>query len=259
MPSASGSILDSFRLDGKTALVTGASRGLGAALARALAEAGADVILVARGDLSATRALVESAGRRAYTFSADQASRPSLDRLMAALGDTLPMPDILVNNGGTIKRAPFVESPLADWDEVIETNLTSVFRLSQRVAATWVAAKRPGKIIHTASMLSFQGGVRVAAYTASKSALAGLTRLMANELASHHINVNSIAPGYMATDNTAQLRADPVRNQAILDRIPAARWGESSDLAGAVVFLASPASNYVHGHILAVDGGWLGR
>lgn len=259
MPSASGSILDSFRLDGKTALVTGASRGLGAALARALAESGADVILVARGDLSATRALVESAGRRAYTFSADQASRPSLDRLMAALGDTLPMPDILVNNGGTIKRAPFVESPLADWDEVIETNLTSVFRLSQRVAAAWVAAKRPGKIIHTASMLSFQGGVRVAAYTASKSALAGLTRLMANELAPHHINVNSIAPGYMATDNTAQLRADPVRNQAILDRIPAARWGESSDLAGAVVFLASPASNYVHGHILAVDGGWLGR
>lgn len=259
MPSAPGSILDSFRLDGKTALVTGASRGLGAALARALAEAGADVILVARGDLSATRALVESAGRRAYTFSADQASRPSLDRLMAALGDTLPMPDILVNNGGTIKRAPFVESPLADWDEVIETNLTSVFRLSQRVAAAWVAAKRPGKIIHTASMLSFQGGVRVAAYTASKSALAGLTRLMANELAPHHINVNSIAPGYMATDNTAQLRADPVRNQAILDRIPAARWGESSDLAGAVVFLASPASNYVHGHILAVDGGWLGR
>ncbi len=259
MPPAPSSILDSFRLDGKTALVTGASRGLGAALARALAEAGADVILVARGDLSATRALVEAAGRRAYTLSADQASRPSLDRLMAALGDSLPMPDILINNGGTIKRAAFVESPLADWDEVIETNLTSVFRLSQRVAAAWVAAKRPGKIIHTASMLSFQGGVRVAAYTASKSALAGLTRLMANELASHRINVNSIAPGYMATDNTTQLRADPVRNQAILDRIPAARWGESSDLAGAVVFLASAASDYVHGHLLAVDGGWLAR
>ncbi len=259
MPPAPSSILDAFRLDGKTALVTGASRGLGAALARALAEAGADVILVARGDLSATLASVEAAGRRAYAFSADQASRPSLDRLMAALGDTLPMPDILVNNGGTIKRAPFVESPLTDWDEVIETNLTSVFRLSQRVAAAWVGAKRPGKIIHTASMLSFQGGVRVAAYTASKSALAGLTRLMANELAPHRINVNSIAPGYMATDNTAQLRADPARNQAILDRIPAARWGESSDLAGAVVFLASSASDYVHGHILAVDGGWLAR
>ena len=252
-------ILDSFRLHGKTALVTGASRGLGAGLALALAQAGADVILVARGDLSATRALVEATGRRAYTFSADQANRASLERLMVALGDSLPMPDILVNNGGTIKRAAFVESPLTDWDEVIETNLTSVFRLSQRVAAAWVATKRPGKIIHTASMLSFQGGVRVAAYTASKSALAGLTRLMANELASHRINVNSIAPGYMATDNTTQLRADPARNQAILDRIPAGRWGESSDLAGAVVFLASAAADYVHGHILAVDGGWLGR
>ena len=252
-------ILESFRLDGQTALVTGASRGLGASLAQALAEAGADVILVARGDLSATARLVEAAGRRAYTFSADQSSRPSLDRLMTALGDSLPLPDILVNNAGTIRRAPFTEFSLADWDEVIETNLTAPFRLSQRVAAAWIAQKRGGKIIHTASMLSFQGGVRVASYTASKSALAGLTRLMANELAPHGINVNAIAPGYMATDNTAQLRADPARNQAILDRIPAARWGQSADLAGAVVFLASSASSYVHGHILAVDGGWLAR
>ena len=253
------SILDSFRLDGKTALVTGASKGLGAYLARALAEAGADVILVARGDQSATVALVEAAGRRALTFSADQASRASMDRLAAALGDSLPLPDILVNNAGTIRRADFTEFPITDWDEVIETNLTAPFRLSQRHAAAWIAAGRGGKIIHTASMLSFQGGVRVASYTASKSALAGLTRLMANELASRGINVNAIAPGYMATDNTAQLRADPVRNKAILDRIPAARWGESSDLAGAVVFLSSPASDYIHGHILAVDGGWLAR
>lgn len=252
-------ILDLFRLDGQTALVTGASRGLGATMAEALAQAGADVILVARGDLTPTAKLVEAAGRRAFTFSADQANRPSIERLAAALGDSLPLPDILVNNGGTIRRANFTEFSFADWDEVLETNLTAPFRLSQRVAAAWIAAGRGGKIIHTASMLSFQGGVRVASYTASKSALAGLTRLMANELAAKGINVNAIAPGYMATDNTAQLRADPVRNQAILDRIPAARWGQSADLAGATVFLASRASDYVHGHILAVDGGWLAR
>jgi 2-deoxy-D-gluconate 3-dehydrogenase len=252
-------ILDLFRLDGQTALVTGASRGLGATMAEALAQAGADVILVARGDLSATAKLVEAAGRRAFTFSADQASRPSIERLCAALGDSLPLPDILVNNGGTIRRANFTEFSFTDWDEVLETNLTAPFRLSQRVAAVWISAGRGGKIIHTASMLSFQGGVRVASYTASKSALAGLTRLMANELAAKGINVNAIAPGYMATDNTAQLRADPVRNQAILDRIPAARWGQSADLAGATVFLASRASDYVNGHILAVDGGWLAR
>jgi 2-deoxy-D-gluconate 3-dehydrogenase len=253
------SILDSFRLDGKVALVTGASRGLGAAMARALAEAGADVILIARGDLTATRGLVESAGRKAWTFSADQTNRNSLDRLMAAFGGELPWPDILVNNGGTIRRATFTEFSMTDWDEVIETNLTSIFRLSQRVAREWLAQKRRGKIIHTVSMLSFQGGVRVASYTASKSALGGLTKLMANELAPHGINVNAIAPGYMATDNTEQLRADAARNKAILERIPAARWGESVDLAGAVVYLASPASDYVHGHILAVDGGWLAR
>ncbi|HEX2862831.1 MAG TPA: 2-dehydro-3-deoxy-D-gluconate 5-dehydrogenase KduD [Lacunisphaera sp.] len=253
------SILDSFKLDGKVALVTGASRGLGAAMARALAEAGADVILMARGDLSATRALVQATGRKVWTFSADQANRASLDRLLAAFGGELPWPDILVNNGGTIRRANFTEFSLTDWDEVIETNLTSIFRLSQRIAREWLAHKRRGKIIHTASMLSFQGGVRVASYTASKSALSGLTKLMANELAAHGINVNAIAPGYMATDNTAQLRADAERNKSILDRIPAARWGESVDLAGAVVYLASPASDYVHGHILAVDGGWLAR
>lgn len=254
-----GSVLDRFRLDGRTALVTGASRGLGAAMAAALAEAGADVILVARGDLSATRRLVEAAGRKALPFAADQSSRPSLDRLLAALGSELPWPDIVVNNGGTIRRAPFTEFPLADWDEVIETNLTSVFRLSQRIARQWVEHKRGGSIIHIASMLSFQGGIRVASYTAAKSALAGLTKLMANELAAHGITVNAIAPGYMATDNTAQLRADAARNEAILARIPAGRWGEPGDLAGAVVYLASPAAAYVNGHVLAVDGGWLAR
>ncbi len=253
------SIHDSFRLDGKTALVTGASRGLGAGMAQALAEAGADVIVTARGDLSATRILVEAAGRKAWAFNADQASRASMDKLAAALGQELPLPDILVNNGGTIRRGAFAEFTDADWDEVIEVNLNSLFRLSQAVVKQWLAQKRRGKIIHTASMMSFQGGIRIGSYPAAKSGLAGLTRMMANELAPHGINVNAIAPGYMATDNTAALQADPERNQAILARIPAARWGTPADMAGAVVFLASPASDYVHGHILAVDGGWLGR
>ena len=252
-------VLDSFRLDGKVALVTGASRGLGASMAVALAEAGSNVILVARGDLSASKKLIEATGRKAWTFNADQANRASMDKLAAALGDTLPFPDILVNNGGTIKRAAFADFTQADWDEVMEVNLGSIFRFSQAVVRGWLAQKRRGKIIHTASMLSYQGGVRVVSYTAAKSGLAGLTRAMANELAGQGINVNAIAPGYMATDNTAQLRADADRNTAILARIPAGDWGKSSDLAGAVVYLASPASDYVHGHLLAVDGGWLGR
>jgi len=252
-------VLDTFRLDGRVALVTGASKGLGASMARALAEAGADVILVARGDLGPTKALVEAAGRKAWAFQADQASRPSLDRLMAAFGGELPWPDILVNNGGTIRRQNFTEFSLPDWDEVLEINLSSVFRLSQRLAREWVAQKRPGKVIHIASVLTFQGGIRVASYTAAKSALGGLTKLMANELAPHGINVNAIAPGYMATDNTELLRADAARSKSILERIPAGRWGEPSDLSGAVVYLASPAANYLHGHILAVDGGWLAR
>ncbi len=253
------SILDSFRLDGQTALVTGASRGLGSAMAAALAQAGADVILVARGDCAATRKLVEAAGRKAHTFSADQASRASMDRLAAVLGDGLPLPDILVNNGGIVRRGEFAEFTQADWDEVMEVNLGSVFRLSQAVVRAWLAQKRRGKIIHIASLLSFQGGIRIGSYTAAKSGLAGLTRLMANELAPHGINVNAIAPGYMATDNTRPLREDAARNRAILDRIPAGRWGEAADLAGATVFLASRASDYMHGHILAVDGGWLAR
>ena len=250
---------DSFRLDGRVALVTGASRGLGSGMALALAEAGADVILVARGSLDTTKQLVESAGRKAWAFQADQADRTSMDRLTAVFGSELPLPDVLVNNGGTIRRGAYGDFADADWDEVIEVNLSSVHRLSQAVVSRWLAEKRRGKIIHIASMLSFQGGIRVASYTAAKSGLAGLTRIMANELAPHGINVNAIAPGYMATDNTAALQADPDRNQAILARIPAGRWGTPADLGGAVVFLASPASDYVHGHILAVDGGWLAR
>lgn len=252
-------VLNSFRLEGKVALVTGASRGLGAGMAEALAQAGADVILVARGDMAATRKLVEAAGRKAYVFQADQASRASMDKLAAALGATLPVPDILVNNGGTIRRGAFADFLQADWDEVMEVNLNSIFRLSQAVVRLWLAQKRRGKVIHIASMMSFQGGIRIGSYPAAKSGLAGLTRMMANELASSGINVNAIAPGYMATDNTTALRADADRHTAILARIPAAQWGTASDLAGAVVYLASPASDYVHGHILAVDGGWLGR
>ena len=252
-------VLHRFSLAGKVALVTGASRGLGAGMAEALAQAGADVILVARGDTGATRKLVEAAGRKAYAFKADQASRASMDKLAAALGRELPLPDILVNNGGTIKRGAFQEFTDADWDEVMEVNLNSLFRLSQAIVKQWLAQKRRGKIIHIASMMSFQGGIRIGSYPAAKSGLAGLTRMMANELAASGINVNAIAPGYMATDNTAALQADPERNTAILARIPAAQWGTPADLAGAVVFLASPASDYVHGHILAVDGGWLGR
>lgn len=249
----------SFRLDGQTALVTGASRGIGATLAEALAQAGADVILTARGDLAATAALVEAAGRRAFACSADQGDRASADAFLERLGRDVPMPDILVNNAGTIRRGAFVDFAQQDWDEVLEVNLTGPFRLSQRVARTWMQSGRPGRIIHIASMLSFQGGIRVASYTAAKSAIAGLTRLMANELAPHGITVNAIAPGYIATENTAALRADPARNRAILDRIPAGRWGTPEDLKGAVVFLASGASAYVNGHILAVDGGWLAR
>ena len=252
-------VLESFRLTGQTALVTGASRGIGAAMAEALAQAGADVILVARGDCADIRKSVEAAGRRAHLLPADLGVRSSVEKLLAALGRDVPLPDILVNNAGIIRRGAFVDFTQEDWDAVMETNLNAVFRLSQKLAREWIAQKRRGKIIHTASLMSCQGGIRIGAYTAAKSALAGLTRLMANELAPHGINVNAIAPGYIVTENTKPLLADPVRYKAILDRIPAGRWGEPADLAGATVFLASPASDYLHGHILAVDGGWLAR
>jgi len=252
-------VLSLFRLDGKVAIVTGASRGLGAALAVALAEAGADVALVARGDLATTAAAVRATGRRALEIPADLAAPESPAAVLAAVRAGLGDADILVNNAGIIRRAALLEFTANDWDDVMTVNLERVFQLSQGFAQALVAAKRPGKIINIASMLSFQGGVRVVSYTASKSALAGLTKAMANELAGAGINVNAIAPGYMATDNTEALRADPARSRSILDRIPAGRWGESADLKGAAVFLASPASDYMHGHILAVDGGWLAR
>ncbi|MDX2186658.1 MAG: 2-dehydro-3-deoxy-D-gluconate 5-dehydrogenase KduD [Opitutaceae bacterium] len=248
-----------FSLDGRIALVTGASKGLGASMAHALAAAGADVILVSRRPADTTAAAIRTLGRKAWILTADLsvAEEPArvFEEALGAAGNV----DILVNNAGIIRRANFVDFSEADWTEVMATNLDSAFRLSQLAARNWISSKRQGKIIHVASMLSFQGGVRVASYTAAKSALHGLTKLMANELAIHGINVNAIAPGYMATENTEALRADANRNQAILDRIPAGRWGEPSDLDGAVVFLASAASHYVHGFTLAVDGGWLAR
>jgi len=252
-------VLDSFRLDGRVAIVTGASRGLGSAMALALAEAGADVVLVARGETASLEKEVAALGRRAVAVTSDVAAPDAASQIIGAAHEAFGRADILVNNAGIIRRAAFLEFSEEDWNEVLDVNLTAAFRLSQLFARRLVDAKRPGKIIHIASMLSYQGGVRVASYTASKSALHGLTKLMANELAALGINVNAIAPGYMATDNTGALRADPVRNRAILDRIPAGRWGTPDDLKGAVVFLASPASDYMHGFTLAVDGGWLAR
>jgi 2-deoxy-D-gluconate 3-dehydrogenase len=244
-----------FRLDGQVAIMTGASRGLGAAMAIGLAEAGADVALVARGDLQETQASIERLGRRAIIINADLEDRSASEAILKAAPDA----GILVNNAGIIRRAPLLDYSDEDWDAVIEVNLRSAFALSRAFARARVDQKREGKIINIASMLSFQGGLYVAAYTAAKSGLLGLTRAMANELAPLGINVNAIAPGYMTTANTQALRDDPVRSRDILARIPAGRWGTPDDLKGAVVFLASPAAAYVHGAVLAVDGGWLCR
>jgi len=248
----------SFRLDNRTALVTGANAGLGSAFALALARAGADIVAVGRKPPTETAAGVAAAGRRLEFVEADLAEARPADIVTRALGKFDGV-DILVNNAGIIRRKDALELDEQTWDEVMNVNLKAVFFLSQAVARQLVTRGRPGKIINVASMLSFQGGVRVASYTASKSGLAGLTKLLANEWAPHRINVNAIAPGYFVTDNTTALRADVKRNAEIVGRIPAGRWGEPEDLAGAAVFLASPASDYVHGVILPVDGGWLAR
>jgi 2-deoxy-D-gluconate 3-dehydrogenase len=253
-------ILDSFRLDGKVALVTGTSRGLGQGAAVALAEAGADVALLDRGHASATADLVRATGRRVHLVRRDLVSATpeeltsAVDEVIDALGGL----DILVNNAGTIRRSPAAEFPLEDWDDVLAVNLDAVFHLSQ-AAGRHMIARGGGRIINVASMLSFQGGILVPAYTASKHAVAGLTKALANEWAAAGVTVNAIAPGYMATDNTAPLRADEDRAASILSRIPAGRWGEASDLQGAFVFLASSAAAYVTGAIIPVDGGWLVR
>ena len=251
-------MLDLFNLAGRTALVTGANTGLGQGIALALAAAGADIVAAGRSPADDTATQVRALGRRFLDVRADLSSTaPVRDVVAAAVGLNGRL-DIVVNNAGIIRRADSLDVDEADWDAVIDTNLKSVFFLSQ-AAARHMARHGGGKIVNIASLLSFQGGVRVPAYAASKSAIAGLTRALANEWAAQGINVNAIAPGYFDTNNTAALRADPVREPAILARIPAGRWGQPADLAGAAVFLASRASDYVHGIVLPVDGGWLAR
>ncbi|AEN64475.1 2-deoxy-D-gluconate 3-dehydrogenase [Enterobacter soli] len=252
-------ILDTFTLSGKVAIVTGCDTGLGQGMAVALAQAGCDIVGVNRKIPEETAARVTGLGRRFLAIRADLGKQESLHDVVAKAVAEMGRVDILVNNAGTIRREDALSFSEKDWDEVVDLNLKSVFFLSQAVARQFIAQGQGGKIINIASMLSFQGGIRVPSYTASKSGVLGITRLLANEWAAQGINVNAIAPGYMATNNTQQLRDDEQRSQAILDRIPAGRWGLPDDLQGPVVFLASPASDYINGHTLAVDGGWLAR
>jgi 2-deoxy-D-gluconate 3-dehydrogenase len=245
-----------FDLSGRAALVTGANTGIGQGIAVALAEAGADIVAVGRSPMDETRALLAPSGRKFREIRADLSSLEPVERIFAEAGTV----DILVNNAGIIRRADAVDYSEADWDAVMDVNLKAAFFMAQAAARRMLADGRGGKIVNIASLLSFQGGIRIAAYTASKSGLAGLTRLLANEWAAHGINVNAIAPGYFVTNNTAALRADEGRSRDILARIPAARWGDPmKDIGGAAVFLASAAADYVHGTVLPVDGGWLGR
>ena len=252
-------ILDQFKLNGRVALVTGASAGLGQAIAIALAEAGADVACHGNSrSPEATCEAVSKTGRTAVAVTGDLANPETPRNLIEATLDKFGRLDILVNNAGTIRRAPAVDYSEEDWATVIQVNLSAVFRLSQ-LAGRQMISQGKGKIVNIASLLSFQGGITVPAYAASKGGVAQLTKALANEWAGKGINVNAIAPGYMRTDNTKALQADETRNRQILERIPAGRWGEPSDLAGAAVFLASLASDYINGEILVVDGGWMGR
>jgi 2-deoxy-D-gluconate 3-dehydrogenase len=253
-----GGVDRSFSLQGRVAAVTGANTGLGRAIAEALAGAGADVALVGRSDPAETLGAITALGRRAAWVNADLGNKPDYARIVAEITGKLGGLHVLVNNAGIIRRANAIDFTEADWDAVLDVNLKSVFFLSQ-AAARHMIPNGGGKIINIASILSFQGGIRVPSYTASKSGIAGLTRLLANEWAGQGINVNAIAPGYFATNNTAALQADPKRNSEILGRIPAGRWGDPQDLGGAAVFLASSAADYVQGIILPVDGGWLAR
>ncbi|HFP9350418.1 TPA: 2-dehydro-3-deoxy-D-gluconate 5-dehydrogenase KduD [Klebsiella michiganensis] len=252
-------VLNAFDLTGKVAIVTGCDTGLGQGMTLGLAQAGCDIVGVNRRMPHETAEKVQALGRRFTAIQADLSRQDEIetivDRAVAAMGRV----DILVNNAGTIRRADALSFSEKDWDEVINLNLKSVFFLSQAVARQFIQQGDGGKIVNIASMLSFQGGIRVPSYTASKSGVLGITRLMANEWAGHRINVNAIAPGYMATNNTQQLREDAERSKAILDRIPAGRWGVPDDLQGPVVFLASRAADYISGFTLAVDGGWLAR
>lgn len=252
-------ILDSFRLTGKSALVTGSSRGMGAAIAVALAQAGANVAL--HGSRSVPPSVIQrvnETGVRNVALAADLSQPENASALIQQAIDALGSVDILINNAGIARRAPAIDFALEDWNEVLATNLTSVFRLCQ-CAAKGMIERGSGKIVNMASLLSFQGGVTVPAYAAAKGAVAQLTKALANEWAVHGVQVNAIAPGYMATDLTEALQRDSTRSRQILERIPAGRWGSVQDVAGAAVFLASNASNYVNGHVLVVDGGWLAR
>jgi len=249
-----------FSLEGQTALVTGASRGLGQAIAIAIAEAGANVICVSsqRGGAANTAGAIRKLGRKTWALAADLSVRDAVQSLADEAESVAGEIGILVNNAGTIRRSAAIDYSLEDWDYVLRTNLDSAFVLSQRIGRSMVS-RRKGKIINVASLLSFSGGITVPAYTASKHAVAGLTKALANEWAKDNVQVNAVAPGYFRTDNTEALRQDAKRSAEILGRIPAGRWGEPSDVTGAVVFLASQASNYVNGHVLVVDGGWMAR
>lgn len=255
------SVLDLFKLDGKVALVTGSRRGIGRAMAEALAEAGADIIGVSaqmEGDESEVGQAIRARGRKFTGLACDFSDRNAIYELVKTVNERFPVVDILVNNAGTILRKPAAEHPDEYWDKIIEVNLSSQFVLTREIGKRMVE-RGSGKVIFTASLLTFQGGITVPGYAASKGAVGSLVKAFANEWAGKGVNVNAIAPGYIATDNTTALRADPVRNPAILSRIPAGRWGEPDDFKGATVFLASRAADYVHGEILVVDGGWMGR
>jgi 2-deoxy-D-gluconate 3-dehydrogenase len=247
-----------FDLSGKVAIVTGANTGIGQAIALSLAQAGADIAAVGRTPATETVEKVRALGRKAQIVSADLSTIAPVQRVVDETLETLGGLDILVNNAGIIRRADSVDFTEEDWDAVIDTNLKVLFFLCQ-AAGRHMIAQGSGKIVNIASLLSFQGGIRVPSYTASKSGVAGLTKLLANEWSARGINVNAIAPGYIATNNTAALQADETRNRQIQERIPAGRWGDPSDIGGAAVFLSSSAASYIHGHTLAVDGGWLAR
>ena len=252
-------ILDLFRLDGKVAIVTGGARGLGQGMAVALADAGAAVAIVDVLDTTETENRIEELGKKCVGIKADLTSTECVNEIVATTAKELGRIDILVNCAGMIRRSPLVEFSEEDWDDVMNLNIRTLFFLSQAVARFLIRQGEGGKIINIASMLSFQGGMLTPSYTASKAGVMGLTRALANELAQHNINVNAIAPGYMATPNTAAIRADPARSEAVLKRIPAGRWGNAEDLQGVAVFLASDASAYMNGFTVAVDGGWLSR
>lgn len=251
--------MDIFSLEGKVAIVTGCRTGLGQGMAIALAKAGADILGVGSTDLEETKNLVEKIGRKFVGVQANLMEMSSIPTVIEAAMDNFGKVDILVNNAGIIRREDSINFSEKDWDDVMNINLKTVFFLCQAVAKKFIEQNTGGKIINIASMLSFQGGIRVPSYTGSKSGVKGITMLMANEWAKYNINVNAIAPGYMATDNTAPLRADEERSSGILSRIPANRWGTPEDLDGAVIFLASKASDYVNGFTIAVDGGWLAK